>query len=238
MLVLSRMRNDVIRIGDEIRVTIVDILEDKVRVGINCPKEMSVHREEVFEARRAGVDVSRKPRADLQPPPNVVPPASAARIRLAGTGDLEAINRIYNHFVLYSTCTYQEEPSTADERAAWFAAHGPKHPVTVAEREGEVLAWGSLSKFHPRSAYGRTVEDSVYVRKDCHRQGIGAALLGDLLERGYAIGHHCVMALIDAEQPGSIALHEKFGFVEVGRLREVGFKFGRAGDVVYMQRMF
>jgi len=158
-------------------------------------------------------------------------------IRLARAADLPAINSIYNHYVLHSTCTYQEEPSTADEREAWFAGHGPLHPVTVAEVEGELVGWGSLSKFHPRSAYGRTVENSVYVRKDCHGQGIGTALLGDLLERGKAIGHHSVMALIDSEQRGSITLHEKFGFVEVGRLREVGFKFGRAGDVVYMQRM-
>jgi phosphinothricin acetyltransferase len=156
---------------------------------------------------------------------------------LARETDLDAINRIYNHYVLHSTCTYQEEPSTPEERAAWFAAHGPQHPVTVAERDGEVLGWGSLSKFHPRSAYGRTVENSVYVRNDCHHQGIGAALLGDLLERGKSLGHYSVIALIDSQQRGSIALHEKFGFVEVGRLREVGFKFGRAGDVVYMQRM-
>ena len=170
----------------------------------------------------------------MQPRTTVVPPLN---VRPATAADLPAINSIYNHFVLSSTCTYQEEPSTAEERAEWLAAHGPQHPVTVAERGGEVVGWGSLSKFHPRSAYGRTVENSVYVRKDCHGQGIGTALLGDLLDRGKAIGHHSVMALIDSEQRGSITLHEKFGFVEVGRLREVGFKFGRAGDVVYMQRM-
>src|SRR5215210_4102288 len=123
---------------------------------------------------------------------------SPPTIRLAREADLPAINTIYNHFVLHSTCTYQEEPSTPEERAAWFAAHGAQHPITVAERDGEVMGWGSLSRFHPRSAYGRTVEDSVYVRKDCHRQGIGAALLGDLLERAKSIGHHSVLGLIDS----------------------------------------
>lgn len=158
-------------------------------------------------------------------------------IRPAALADLAAVNAIYNHFVLHSVCTYQEEPSTADERAAWFAAHGPKHPVVVAEREGEIIGWGSLSKFHPRSAYGRTVENSVYVRHDLHRQGIGRALLADLVERANDAGHHTILALIDTEQRGSIAMHEKMGFVEVGRLREVGFKFGRWLDVVHLQRM-
>ena len=241
MLVFSRTRDETIRIGDDIQVTVVDIRGDKVRLGITHPREVSVHREEVYQAirneNRRAEEVLNRPQTDpLSRRMSAAPPPVS--IRLARQTDLDAINRIYNHFVLQSTCTYQEEPSTAEERAAWFAGHGPKHPVTVAERDGEVIGWGTLSRFHPRSAYGRTVEDSVYVRKDCHRQGIGAALLGDLLERGKAIGHHCVIALIDSEQPGSIALHEKFGFVQVGRLREVGFKFGRAGDVVYMQRMF
>ena len=162
---------------------------------------------------------------------------NALRIRPATPADLASINSIYNHYVLHSTCTYQEVPSTPDERAAWFAAHGPDHPVTVAEVEGEVLGWGSLSKFHPRSAYRRTVENSVYVRHDLHRRGLGRALLDDLIERGKAAGHHTIMALIDASQSGSVALHRACGFEPAGRLREVGFKFGRWGDVLYMQRM-
>lgn len=162
---------------------------------------------------------------------------TAPLIRPARVEDLDAINAIYNHFVLHSTCTYQEQPSTAAERAAWFAAHGPDYPITVAERDSVVVGWGSLSKFHPRSAYRRTVENSVYVRHDLHRQGVGSALLGDLIDRGRAVGHHSIIGLIDSGQPGSLALHDKHGFVEVGRLREVGIKFGRWGDVVYMQRM-
>jgi len=244
MLVLARQRDETIMIGNDVEVTVVDIRGDKVRLGITAPKHVSVHRKEVYDAIRRENRAASRVRPEhlhglpgsrpMQPRTTVVPPLN---VRPATAADLPAINSIYNHFVLSSTCTYQEEPSTAEERAEWLAAHGPQHPVTVAERGGEVVGWGSLSKFHPRSAYGRTVENSVYVRKDCHGQGIGTALLGDLLDRGKAIGHHSVMALIDSEQRGSITLHEKFGFVEVGRLREVGFKFGRAGDVVYMQRM-
>jgi len=158
-------------------------------------------------------------------------------IRPATTADLDAINAIYNHYVHHSTCTYQEEPSTAEERAAWFAAHGTQHPVTVAESDGEVVGWGSLSRFHPRSAYRRTVENSVYVRVDLHRRGIGAALLADLIDRSAALGHHAIIAGIDAEQTASVAIHRRFGFEHVGHLRQVGFKFGRWLDVIYMERV-
>ena len=160
-----------------------------------------------------------------------------AAIRLASESDLAAINDIYNHYVFHSTCTYQTEPGTAEERAQWFAAHGPRHPVTVAELDGRVVGWGSLSKFHPRSAYGNTVEDSVYLHHEWHGRGIGSALLADLIARAQRIGHHTIIGSISADQPASIALHAKFGFVETARLREVGFKFGRWLDVVWMQRM-
>ena len=110
-------------------------------------------------------------------------------------------------------------------------------PVTVAEVDGEVVGWGSLSPYHPRSAYRRTVENSVYVRHDRHRQGIGAALLADLIDRAAALGHHAIIAGIDSEQTPSVAIHRRFGFEHVGHLRQVGFKFGRWLDVIYMQRM-
>ena len=158
-------------------------------------------------------------------------------IRLATAADLAAINAIYNHYVLHSTCTYQEEPSTAEERAAWFMAHRPDYPITVAEMNGQTVGWGSLSRFHPRSAYRRTVENSVYVRHDLHRRGIGRVLLDDLIDRGKRTGHHSIVALIDASQAGSVALHRRCGFEPVGHLKEVGCKFGRWLDVVYMQRM-
>ena len=158
-------------------------------------------------------------------------------IRPATVLDLPAISDIYNYFVLHSTCTYQDEPSTSAEREAWFAAHGPMHPVTLALEDGQIVGWGSLSPFHPRSAYRRTVENSVYVRHDCHRRGIGHALLADLIDRAKGLGHHTIIAGIDLEQPGSIALHRRFAFEQVAHLRQVGFKFGRWRDVVYLQRM-
>ncbi|GDY22532.1 N-acetyltransferase [Verrucomicrobiota bacterium] len=158
-------------------------------------------------------------------------------LRAATAADLAAINAIYNHYVVSSTCTYQLEPSTAAERAAWFAAHGPEHPVIVAEADGEVVGWGSLSTFHTRAAFRRTVEDSVYIRHDRQRRGIGGALLAELVVRARALGHHTIIAAIDGEQAGSVVLHEKHGFTPAGRLRAVGNKFGRWLDLVYMERL-
>jgi L-amino acid N-acyltransferase len=158
-------------------------------------------------------------------------------IRLARPADLEAINDIYNHYVASSTCTYQLEPEPLDGRQRWFADHGPSHPVTVAVRDGQVLGWGSISPFHRRAAYARTVENSVYVRPELFRQGIGLAILRDLIDRAREAGHHTIIALIDGEQLPSVALHRKAGFAEAGRIREAGHKFGRWLDVVYMQLM-
>jgi L-amino acid N-acyltransferase len=158
-------------------------------------------------------------------------------LRDATDGDLAAINDIYNHYVLTCTCTYQEEPETIAERQAWFGAHDARHPVIVAQVAGEVVGWGSLSRFHAREAYRFTVEDSVYVRHDMQGRGIGAAILAELVRRAKALGYRSILASISADRTASISLHEKYGFAKVAHLAEVGFKFGRWLDVVYLQKM-
>ena len=158
-------------------------------------------------------------------------------IRQAAAADLKAINAIYNYYVRHSTCTWETEPETQADREAWFGRHGPAHPVIVAESAGEVVGWGALSEYRARTGYRYTVEDSVYVRHDALRRGIGSALLAELLARGRKSGLHTVIAVIDGEQTASLALHAKHGFVEAGRLRELGFKFKRWLDVVNMQRL-
>ncbi len=156
-------------------------------------------------------------------------------IRLAMESDLPAINAIYNHYVLHSTCTYQIVPETAEDRLAWFRRHDAMHPVTVAEAGSEVVAWASLNVFHSREAYSRTVENSVYVRDDWQRRGAGRALLADLIERARALGHHTMIAGISAEQVPSVRLHEAFGFKLCGRISEVGYKHGQWLDVLSFQ---
>jgi L-amino acid N-acyltransferase YncA len=158
-------------------------------------------------------------------------------LRPATEADLPAINAIYNHYVLHSTCTYQTEPSTEEERQEWFQQHGEMHPVIVAEEEGQVIGWGSLSRFHPRAAYGHSVEDSVYLHHEWQGRGVGSVILEELLSLAKALGHHTVLGGIDADQKGSVALHAKFGFVKVSHLKEVGYKQGRWLDVIWMQKM-
>ncbi len=157
-------------------------------------------------------------------------------IRLARAADMGVVNDIYNHYVLDSTCTFQETPEPLSGRHEWLARHGAAHPVTIAELDGQVVGWGALSAYHNRSAWRFTVENSVYVDHRLHHRGIGSAILADLLERAQALGHHAVIAVIAAEQAASIGLHARFGFTEVGRFHEVGRKFGRWLDVVYMER--
>lgn len=164
-------------------------------------------------------------------------PLDPPRIRLAAADDMAATTAIYNHYVAHSACTYETEPSTHDDPAGWLAARDPGHPLTVAERGGVIVGWASLSSFHTRCGYRTTAETSVYVHPDHLGEGLGTALLRDLVSRAESLGHHTLIALIDADQPASLALHRRLGFKEVGRLHEVGRKFDTWRDVVYMQRM-
>ncbi len=158
-------------------------------------------------------------------------------IRNATEADLPAISGIYNHYVLHSTCTYQLAPESLADRQGWFAKHDAARPAIVAEQNGEVVGWGALSPLHGREAYRFTAESSVYVRHDKHRRGIGRAILEELIRLARRSGHHAIIASISADQEASVALHAKCGFIEVARLREVGYKFGHWLDVVYMELM-
>ena len=109
--------------------------------------------------------------------------------------------------------------------------------MVVAERDGEVLGFASLSAFRERAAYRTTVENSIYVRRDAHGQGVGRLLLTELVERARRHGYHSIIARIAGANPASIALHERLGYELVGVEREVGRKFGRWLDVTEMQLM-
>jgi len=163
--------------------------------------------------------------------------ADPITIRPAVLEDCVAINEIYNHYVLHDTCTYQTEPDSLAERLAWFEGHAGRHAVFVAEERGDVLAWGALSAFHPRIGYRFSVEDSIYVRHDRLHRGLGKALLGELLAAARTAGYHTVIALISADKPNSIALHERFGFTHAGTLQHAGYKFDTWLDVAYLQLM-
>lgn len=162
--------------------------------------------------------------------------SATMRLRPADLADAQAINDIYNHYVLHSTCTFQEEPETLAARQAWLAKHDAPHVVLVAEEpDGSVIGWAALSPFHPRSAYRFTVEDSVYLRPDRLGQGLGRLLLGELMSAARAGGFRNVIAHICCEQTASLALHRKAGFRDTTELRQVGYKFGRWLDTVMLQ---
>ena len=159
-------------------------------------------------------------------------------VRPAASSDLNAINEICNDAVLHTTATFQIAPVTMEERRAWLKDHPEKlYPVLVAETDGIVAGWGSLSRYATRCAYEHTAEDSIYVARRFRRLGIGSLLLARLLDAARSAGHHSLIAQIADNNSGSIRLHEKFGFQTVGQLREAGHKFGRWLDITIMQRL-
>ena len=162
---------------------------------------------------------------------------AAAGIRLAERRDAEGIRAIYNHYVTESTTLFDMVPRTLDEQVRWLEEHSGGHPAVVAEVDGLVVGFGSLSRFRSRPAYATTVEDSVYLLDGHQGVGLGRALLEELLRLAAAHGFHAVIARITGENEASIGLHAGCGFELVGTEREVGRKFGRWLDVVEMQRM-
>jgi phosphinothricin acetyltransferase len=158
-----------------------------------------------------------------------------AKIRLAEASDVDAIRRIYNHYVENSTCTYQIEPDSYEQRLDWFRAHDARHPVTVFSSAGSVVGWAALTQWSPRRGYWHTAEVSIYVDHRWHRRGIGRALLADLIERSVTLGYHVLIGGISTEQTASLQLHKSLGFVEVACFKEVGYKFDKWLDVAFLQ---
>jgi phosphinothricin acetyltransferase len=159
-------------------------------------------------------------------------------VRDASANDLAAILAIYNDVIATTTAVYRDDPATLDDRQAWWqdrVARG--YPVLVADDGGAVLGFASFGDFRAWPGYRFTVEHTVHVRSDCRGEGVGQTLMTALLARGQALGKHVMMAGVDADNAGSIRFHERLGFERVGHLREVGFKFGRRLDLVFMQRM-
>jgi L-amino acid N-acyltransferase YncA len=162
---------------------------------------------------------------------------AALRPRPASIADAEAINEIFNHYVRSSSATFQVEDETTEERVQELSTRADNQPITVLEHNGEIVAWGALSAFRSRCAYRHTIELTVYVRHDRHRNGHGRIIVRDLIERARALRYHTILAVSCTESIASIGLLKSLGFGVAGTLREVGCKFGRSLDVVYLQLM-
>jgi L-amino acid N-acyltransferase len=159
-------------------------------------------------------------------------------IRPAVRADAAEMAAIYNQAVMHSTATFDTEPETAAARELWLEEHtAPPHPVLVAERDGHVVGWASLSRHSTRCAYEATAEASAYVDESETGRGLGTALSEALLEAGRAGGVHAVLSRICTENTVSLAMARKLGFFEIGVMREVGVKFGRSLDVMWLEKL-
>jgi phosphinothricin acetyltransferase len=169
--------------------------------------------------------------------------AGGVTVRPALEDDLAAVAAIYDHYVLTSVATFEVDPVPLREWSARFnAVASSGWPFLVAvdgadESGSDVVGYAYATQWKERTAYQFTVEDSVYVAPSSSGRGVGRALLSALLAGVQAAGGRQVVATIsDTGAPGSVALHRSLGFVDVGRLRAVGFKHGGWVDVILMQR--
>ena len=159
-------------------------------------------------------------------------------VRPATPDDLGAVQAIYAHHVLKGLASFEEEPPPREEIARRFKeVIGAGLPWIVAQYGDAVVGYGYCALYRTRSAYRYCLEDSIYVRHDMHGQGIGKRLLAELVRRCEGLGYRQLVAVIgDSAHVASINLHASAGFLRVGTLRSVGFKFGRWVDSVIMQR--
>lgn len=158
-------------------------------------------------------------------------------IRDADEHDLEGIMAIYNDAVEHTTAIWNDTKVDLNNRANWLAdRQRAGYPVLVAVNDGgDVLGYASFGDWRAFDGYRHTVEHSVYVRADQRGAGIGKALMLALIQRAQNIGKHVMVAGIEAGNIGSIRLHEKLGFEQVGLLQEVGMKFGGWLDLAFLQ---
>ncbi len=178
-----------------------------------------------------------RPTGDSQLTTGAAGTVTGVNLRLACPEDAEATREIYNIEVTGSTVTFDLVPRSLDDQLAWLDQRSGAMAVVVAEIDGQVVGFASLSPYRDRPAYATTVEDSVYVHADFRDRGVARALLAEILDIAATRGFHAVMARIVGGHDASIGLHSSLDFEIVGTEREVGRKFGKWLDVVIMQRM-
>ena len=158
-------------------------------------------------------------------------------IRPATREDVPALLDIYNWAVLNTTASYDHAPVSLEERQRWFdEKRAGGWPVLVAEDAGRVLGWSTYGPFRAKVGYRHSVEHSVYVAPEVQGRGLGSALLTPLIEGARAEGRHVMIAGVDAENALSLRFHERHGFRPVGRFSQVGHKFGRWLDLIFLER--
>jgi phosphinothricin acetyltransferase len=176
----------------------------------------------------------------MEDAPGAVAGYTGVIVRNAAEADLPATLDIYNELIPTTTIAWTEELQTLEERRVWFAEQRRRDfPVLVAVDGREVIGTAAFGDFRDSvhwPGYRFTAELSIHVRGDRRGSGVGRLLMETLIDRAGHKGIHVLIAAVDASNGGSIAFHERLGFVEVARMPEVGFKFGRRLDLVLLQR--
>jgi len=159
-------------------------------------------------------------------------------IRDGALADLPALTDILNHYIVHTPINFDVEPYMVEARREWFDEHAAKgkYRLVVAEDAGQVVGYATTSRWRPKAAYGTTVESSVYCRQDACGRGIGSALYRALFDAIKDEDVHMIVAGATMPNAASAALHERFGFAEVGVFKAVGRKFDRFWDVAWFQR--
>jgi len=159
-------------------------------------------------------------------------------IRNASPDDVPGILTIYNDVIATSTAVYREDPATLDDRMQWFDARQAQgYPVLVATDDSGILGFASYGDFRAWPGYRFSVEHTVHIRSDQRGHGVGTTLMQALLQRAMEQGKHVVIGGVDADNEASLRFHERLGFVRAAHLRQVGFKFNRWLDLVFVQRL-
>jgi L-amino acid N-acyltransferase YncA len=158
-------------------------------------------------------------------------------VRAATSDDVPWLNRIYNTYIVDSHVSFDTEPWTDDERAAWFADRVARgYPVVVAERDGAVIGASWSGPWRDKAAYRTTVETTVVLAAGESGAGVGSALYRRLHDDLRSAGFRTAIGVIALPNEVSIALHRRLGYREVGVLDDVGFKDGRHYSTMLMQK--
>lgn len=158
------------------------------------------------------------------------------QVRHAMEPDIPAMLEIYNEIILNTTAVWHYEAHTLQMRKDWFDQRKKDgFPIFVAMEGEKMLGFSSYGPFRPWPGYFKTVENSVYVAADSRGRGVAKLLMPPLIEEARKAGVHAILAGIEAENKASIALHEKFGFVEVAHFKEIGWKFDRWMDLKFLE---
>lgn len=157
-------------------------------------------------------------------------------IRSATIDDMPSVLEIVNYEILNTTAIWDYDTRTLAQQIDIFNEKQQHNfPFIVAEKEGKLVGFGTYGTFRHKIGYRFTVEHSVYVHKDYFGNGIGSLLLKELIELAKNQNLHTMIGVIDSENHGSIAFHQKLGFEIVGHIKQTGFKFDRWLDSIFMQ---